>query len=275
MQLISEVYDILKNVGKLNNKELHEVFARWNNTELQSFLVDITADIFLKQDAETGKDLVDVILDKARQKGTGMWTSQSAMELNVPTPVIDAAVSMRYLSSMKEERLAAAEKLKITFKKNTAVEKAPLIELCKGALYFGQALSYGQGLHLLAVASTTYDYKINIAEVVRIWKGGCIIRSAMLNDLREVYLQDATLLNIVQSSFQQKLLQHRQAIATLVQLAADHHIPVACLSAALNYFDAYCSKLLPANLIQAQRDYFGAHTYERIDKTGRFHTEWN
>ena len=276
MQLISEVYDILKNIGGLNNKELHDLFSLWNNSELQSFLVQITADIFLQQDAETGKDLVDIILDKARQKGTGMWTSQSAMELNVPTPVIDSAVTMRYLSSMKEERVSTAENMQINFSEDKPVDKTSLIELCKGALIFGQALSYGQGLHLLAIASANYDYKINIAEVIRIWKGGCIIRSAMLNDLRKAYLDDVTLVNIIQSPiFKQRFLQHRDAVASIVQLAAQHHIPVACLSATLNYFDAYCSRQLPANLIQAQRDYFGAHTYERIDKTGHFHTEWN
>lgn len=276
MQLISEIYWILKNAGGFSNSELHNVFNEWNKKELQSFLLEISADIFLKKDDETGSDLVDVILDKARQKGTGMWTSQSAMELNVPTPVIDAAVTMRYISSMKEERVTASEKINTKEDNESVVDKNELTALCRDALFFAQALSYGQGIHLLSVASATYDYKINIAEVIRIWKGGCIIRSAMLNDLRKAYIQDPALPNIIQSPlFSKSLLENRNAIAKLVHIASNNYIPVACLSAALNYFDAYCSKHLPANLIQAQRDYFGAHTYERIDKAGRFHTDWN
>jgi 6-phosphogluconate dehydrogenase len=275
MQLISEVYGLLKVVGKLTNEELHRIFKDWNNSELQSFLIEITADVFLKQDEETKQSLVDVILDKAKQKGTGMWTSQSAMDLNVPIPTIDAAVSMRYLSSMKEERTMTGKKYMI--KKNEAfIDKDKLIGLCKNALHFSFLLSYAQGLQLLSVASTTYKYGINIAEVVRVWKGGCIIRSVLLNDLRKAYSEDPSLTNIIHSPvFQTLFAAQRNDLAELIKLAMGSGLPTAALSASLNYFDAYCAANLPANLIQAQRDYFGAHTYERIDKPGSFHTNWN
>ena len=275
MQLISEVYGILKNFGGLTNTELQQLFANWNKTELQSFLIEITATVLAKKDEETDQPLVDMILDKARQKGTGMWTSQSAMDLNVPLPVIDAAVSMRYLSAMKEDRVKAASKY--VFQKNdTTIDKQQLISLCKNALHFGFLLSYAQGLQLLSVASSTYKYEINMAEVIRIWKGGCIIRSVLLNDLQKAYQQDIALTNIIQSPvFQPTLQSLRNDTASLVSMATAAAIPVAALSASLQYFDAYCAAQLPANLIQGQRDYFGAHTYERIDKPGSFHTDWN
>ncbi len=275
MQLISEVYAILKTTGGMDNTSLQQLFADWNKTELQSFLIEITAAVLARKDEESGKPLVDMILDKAKQKGTGMWTSQSAMDLNVPLPVIDAAVSMRYLSAMKEERVSAAGKF--PFLKNIREkDQHELIARCKNALHFGFLLSYAQGLQLLSVASSTYNYGINIAEIIRIWKGGCIIRSVLLNDLRKAYLQDNALTNIIQSQVFQPLLGSlKKDTASLVSLAANASIPVAALSASLQYFDAYCSAELPANLIQAQRDYFGAHTYERIDKPGSFHTDWN
>ena len=275
MQLISEVYGILKTMGGLTNYELQQVFTDWNKTELQSFLIEITATVLHKKDDETGQPLVDMILDKARQKGTGMWTSQNAMDLNVPLTIIDAAVSMRYLSAMKDDRVIAAAKYSLQ-KNETAIDKSQLLLLCKNALHFGFLLSYAQGLQLLSVASGTYKYGINIAEVIRVWKGGCIIRSVLLNDLQKAYQQDTALTNIIQSPvFQPALKALRNDAATLVRTATAAAIPVAALSASLQYFDAFISAQLPANLIQGQRDYFGAHTYERIDKPGSFHTEWN
>ncbi|MDP4261612.1 MAG: NADP-dependent phosphogluconate dehydrogenase [Bacteroidota bacterium] len=274
MQLISEVYGVLKKAGQFNNEELHDLFAKWNETELQSFLVEITAGVFLKKDDDTGKDLVDMILDKAKQKGTGMWTSQSAMDLNVPIPVIDAAVSMRYLSALKEERVKNSRLHSFNGVKNT-VGKDQLARVCKNALHFGFLLSYAQGLQLLSVASAQYNYGVSIAEVLRVWKGGCIIRSALLNDLRKAYLRDSSLANIISSPlFQPVLDECRKDAVTLLKLAMDNNLPAASLAASLHYFDAYITDRLPANLIQAQRDYFGAHTYERIDKTGVFHAEW-
>lgn len=274
MQLISEVYGLLKNIGGLSNEELQQTFAAWNETELQGFLIEITAEVFLKKDDNTGNLLVDMILDKAKQKGTGMWTSQSAMDLNIPIPVIDAAVSMRYLSAMMEERVAAAGEYAVDVKHN-AVNKEELINTCKNALHFAFILSYAQGLHLLHEASKIYAYNVNIAEVVRIWKGGCIIRSALLNDLRKAYLEDDQLSNIIHSPvFVNTLKTLRQSAADLCSTSINNKLPAAAFAASLNYFDAYCSERLPANLIQAQRDLFGAHTYERIDAAGSFHTDW-
>ncbi len=274
MQLISEVYGVLKNAGGLSNDEMQKVFAEWNRTELQGFLMEITADVFLKKDDKSGALLLDMILDKAKQKGTGMWTSQSAMDLNIPIPAIDAAVSMRYLSAMKEERIAAAEKY-ASAEKYITVNKEELVNTCKNALHFAFILSYAQGLHLLHEASKIYGYNVNMAEVVRIWKGGCIIRSALLNDLRKAYLEDSSLNNIIQSPvFVSTLKSLRQAAADFCGISMKNKLPAAVFAASLNYFDAYCSERLPANLIQAQRDFFGAHTYERIDETGSFHTDW-
>ena len=274
MQLISEVYGILKTMGGLTNTELQKVFTEWNTTQLQSFLIEITATVLHKKDDETGKLMVDIILDKAGQKGTGMWTSQNAMDLNVPLTIIDAAVSMRYLSAIKEERVKAAKKY-TSQKKESPVDKQQLIALCKNALHFGFLLSYAQGLHLLSVASTLYKYGIKIPEVIRVWKGGCIIRSVILNDLGKAYQEDAALSNIIQSPiFQPVLKELRKDSASLISIATTAALPVASLSASLQYFDAYCTAQLPANLIQAQRDFFGAHTYERIDKPGNFHAEW-
>ena len=274
MQLISEVYGLLKNVGGLSNEELQQTFADWNNTELRGFLMEITADVFLKKDDKSDSFLIDMILDKAKQKGTGMWTSQSAMDLNVPIPVIDAAVSMRYLSAMKEDRVATAAKY-LTIENTVPVNKEQLVSDCKDALQFAFILAYAQGLHLLSAASKAYSYDVNIAEVVRIWKGGCIIRSSLLNDIRKAYLEDSTLTNIIQSPvFIDSLKNLRPAVAKICSISMQYSMPVTAFAASLNYFDAYCTQRLPANLIQAQRDLFGAHTYERTDATGSFHTDW-
>jgi 6-phosphogluconate dehydrogenase len=273
MQLISEVYGILKTAG-LSNEELKDLFTEWDRSGLQSFLIEITARVLDKKESP-GNLLVDMILDKAKQKGTGMWTSQSAMDLNVPVPTIDAAVSMRYMSSMKEERVLTAESYG-NEKKHIRADKKDIITLCKNSLHFSFLLSYAQGLQLLRVASVNYKYGVDISEVLRIWKGGCIIRSALLNDLWKAYHDDPSLTNIIHSPrIRPFLASMRDDIASLTRIAIDSRIPVAALSASLNYFDAYCSAQLPANLIQAQRDYFGAHTYERVDKPGTFHTEWN
>jgi 6-phosphogluconate dehydrogenase len=274
MQLISEVYGILKNMGKFSNTEFHELFNAWNKTELQSFLIEITADVFLKKDDTTSNDLVDLVLDKAKQKGTGMWTSQSAMDLNVPIPTIDSAVSMRYVSALKEERVKNSQLYSFDAAKNS-INKERLASICKNALHFGFLLSYAQGLQLLSVASAQYSYGVNISEVIRIWKGGCIIRSVLLNDMRKAYLEDPSLSIIISSPlFQPSLSQLRNDVVALLKLAMDNNLPAAAMSASLNYFEACITERLPANLIQAQRDYFGAHTYERTDKEGIFHTEW-
>ncbi|HMC98862.1 MAG TPA: hypothetical protein VKH37_01875, partial [Ferruginibacter sp.] len=264
----------LKNVGGLSNEELQKTFAGWNKGPLQSFLMEITGEVFLKKDEKSANLLVDMILDKAKQKGTGMWTSQSAMDLNIPIPTVDAAVSMRYLSAIKEERVAAAKKYSETGSA-TNTDKSALIDTCKNALEFAWILSYAQGLELLCAASDTYKYEIDIAEVLRIWKGGCIIRSAILNELRQAYISDSTLKNIILSDvFVPRLSETRNAASALCGLAMNAGTPIAAFAASLNYFDAYKTARLPANLIQAQRDLFGAHTYERTDASGSFHTDW-
>lgn len=274
MQLISEVYGLLKSAGGLLNDDLQKIFAAWNNSELQGFLMEITADVFLRKDDKTDSFLVDMILDKAKQKGTGMWTSQSAMELNIPIPVIDAAVSMRYLSAIKEERIAMAEKYPSV--QNIVVpNKEELVNDCKEALQFAFILAYAQGLHLLHEASKTYSYNVNLSEVARIWKGGCIIRSSLLNEIRKAYIEDGSLNNIIHSPvFINVLKNARTAVTKICNTAMQNSIPVTAFAASINYFDAYCTQTLPANLIQAQRDFFGAHTYERTDSPGSFHTDW-
>jgi 6-phosphogluconate dehydrogenase len=276
MQLISEAYAILKNVVGLNNDDLHNIFTKWNNGPLQSFLIEITAKIFLqKDDRDENKKLVDVILDKAAQKGTGMWTSESAMELHIPVPTIDEAVAARDLSIFKQEREtinAFTEKITLTGITNNEA----FIQAVHDALYFGIASSYVQGMHLLQEASVKYKYEISLAEVVRIWKGGCIIRSLMLNDIRKAYLKNDLLKNLLlDKDFYTLLLQHRDSTTNILKTAMDYKIGMPSLSSALNYFDMFSTGRLASNLIQAQRDYFGAHTYERIDQGGPFHTNWS
>jgi len=276
MQLISEVYAILKNVGGYNNDELHTIFTDWNNGPLQSFLVEITAKIFLQaDDVDASKRLVDVILDRAAQKGTGMWTSESALKLNIPTAAIDEAVSARDLSSFKKER-ETIDTFKTAATTNNAIDKKQLLQYLQDALYFGMAVSYTQGLHLLQVASTNFKYEIDIAEVVRIWKGGCIIRSVMLNDIRKAYLNNDQLTNLLlDKEFYTLLSNHRSAVTEVIKIAMENKIGIPVLSSSLNYVDMFSTGRSASNLIQAQRDYFGAHTYERIDKTGNFHTNWS
>lgn len=276
MQLISEAYAALKNVAGCSNNEIQEIFEQWNKGPLQSFLIEITAKIFLqKDDVDASKMLVDVILDKAAQKGTGMWTSASAMELHIPVPTIDEAVAARDVSIFKQER-----ELIDSFAGNNlppAIEdKEAFIGHLHDALYFGIVTSYVQGLHLLQEASLAYKYEINIAEVIRIWKGGCIIRSLLLNDIRKAYLKNDLLKNLLMDKdFYDLLLQHRTATTNVLKIIMDYKTGMPALSSALHYVDMFGTARLSSNLIQAQRDFFGAHTYERLDKTGNFHTEWN
>ncbi len=275
MQLISEVYAVLKNVAGLNNDELQQVFADWDKGRLQSFLIEITAKVFLQpDDKDTSKKLVDAILDRAGQKGTGMWTSNSAMELHVPTPTINDAVTARDISVYKTERLQVE-----TYRTTAGVaaaDKQLLVQQLQDALYFGIVTSYIQGLHLLRKASETYNYQINIAEVVRIWKGGCIIRSVLLNDIRKAYVNNPSLSNLLlDKDFYQQFISNRHSLVQVLKVAMDHHIGTPCLASSLGYADMMSTGRLPSNLIQAQRDYFGAHTYERTDAPGSFHTNWN
>lgn len=275
MQLISEAYDIMKRGLGLSNDELSDVFKKWNEDDLQSFLIEITSEIFLRKDDETGKEIVDVISDKAGSKGTGKWTSQDAMELPVSVPTIDTAVAMRTLSGYKDERIAAADLYQPKTKHLKGKEHADIKKIAD-ALYFGTIIAYAQGLAMLHKASSELNMDIPLADVVKIWRGGCIIRSSLLEVFYKAFKKDKTLSNILLNKNIAKLLKKTEKNArNTVKLAMQNKIPVTALSSAIGYFDAYCSSNMPTNLIQAQRDFFGAHTYERIDKPGIFHTEWN
>ncbi|MBT8186573.1 MAG: NADP-dependent phosphogluconate dehydrogenase [Croceitalea sp.] len=273
MQLTSEIYDLLKKAGGLSNKELYQSFDSWNKGRLHSFLVEITAEIFAQKDDLTDGDLIDMILDKAKQKGTGKWTSQNAMDLGIPVPTIDIAVSMREISALKEERMKADALYERP--KPEEVMKRALIEKCEQALYFAFIMTYAQGMHQLADASKEYGYELDLGEIAKIWRAGCIIRAALLADITKAFKADAELPNLLLApSFVSKVKETVNAARELVSYGATNGIPMPGLSNALTYFDAYTSSRLPLNLIQAQRDYFGSHTYERLDREGTFHTEW-
>jgi len=275
MQLISETYDLMHRGLGLDNDELHKIYKNWNDGELQSFLVEITRDIFLKKDDKTNNRLVDMILDKAGSKGTGKWTSQDAMDLGLPIPVIDMAVSMRELSAYKEERVKASTMYK-TSTVDIPVPQEVFIQQVHDALYFATIISHAQGLAMLHKASSELDMQIPLPEVVRVWRGGCIIRSSLLEVFYQSFTKNPGLPNILLDTDICSLLSaKRQNMRNVIIHAIHMGYPVAGLMAALSYFDAYRSERMPTNLIQAQRDYFGAHTYQRIDEPGVFHTEWN
>ena len=275
MQLISEAYDLLRRGLGLNNDELHEVFKQWNEGELQSFLIEITADIFKQADDKTSNRLVDMILDKAGSKGTGKWTSQDAMNLPSPIPVIDMAVSMRNISSFKEERMVAAELYKPSVKPIGGSKEA-VIKQVHDALYFSTIICYAQGLAMLHSASTELDMQIPLADVVKIWRGGCIIRSVLLETFYASYKKNNQLPNILADKAVAKLIRKKEKnLRAVLKLSLQSRIPTGAMMSALSYFEAYTTAVMPVNLIQAQRDYFGAHTYQRTDMEGTFHTAWN
>ena len=275
MQLIAEIYDILHRGLGLSARELHAVFAEWNAGELKSYLIEITADIFEKMDDETGHPLVDLILDEAQQKGTGKWTSQNALDVGAPIPTINAAVESRILSSLKAQRVTASRVIHGPKPKYTD-DRALLINAARQALYASKITSYAQGLGLLKIASEEYQYNLNLGGIAKIWRAGCIIRAGLLGDIMSAYVRDPALTNLLLDETFRVAVESRQgAWRFVVQTAVSIGIPALALSASLAYFDAYRSERLPANLTQAQRDYFGAHTYRRVDREGVFHTEWN
>ncbi len=344
MQILAETYDFMLRVLKMDYRQMSETFARWNDSELNSFLVEITAEVLKKTDVETGQPLVEMVLDKAAQKGTGKWTSQAAMDFGVPIPTIDSAVSMRQISAQKEIRLLIAEKfgsrppseehqkksngervrsepqhdLKAEFakhdvetavseqqkakigereieqaektvestadtsnnqdlKKNAAADFEKFVEQLKNTLLASFITTYAQGMSLLQTVSTEKEYGLNLAEIARIWRGGCIIRSALLEEMRRAFAANPDLPNLMlDDKFAEILSENREDWRTINAKFTDSRIPSLCLSSALAYFDAFRSERLPANLIQAQRDFFGAHTYQRVDKEGIFHTpDWD
>lgn len=278
MQLISEAYDILKRGGGFSNEDLHAVFSRWNEGSLQSFLIETTAEIFRTLDVEKPGEknyLVDAILDKAGSKGTGKWTSQDALNLGVPIPTIDAAVAARSLSAYKQERVQAGELYKPAVEK-LDLSPEELSAALEDALGFCFVMAYAQGLSLLVSASQEYNMQIPLANVVRIWKGGCIIRSLLLYDFDKIFRGNPALSNVLLDKTMAGFLQEKEvSVRRIIALAVQAGIPVAAMSSALSYFDAFSTNRLPVNLIQAQRDFFGAHTYQRVDREGVFHTEWN
>jgi 6-phosphogluconate dehydrogenase len=275
MQLISEVYDILKRSAGLHNDELHTVFRKWNEGEMRSFLLEITAEIFLKEDGLTKNRLVDMILDKAGSKGTGKWTSQDAMDLPVAVPTIDMAVALRDLSAFKDERAIASSIYKPNIK-SLGLKKEKLIEQLKDALQCATVICYAQGLAMLHKASSALQMDIPLSDVIKIWRGGCIIRSSLLDMLLPAFKKDKQLSNILLNKKVAAIVKKKlPAFRKIIQQAVSARIPVAGFMSALGYFEAYCSEKMPVNLIQAQRDYFGAHTYQRIDREGIFHTDWD
>jgi 6-phosphogluconate dehydrogenase len=277
MQLIAEAYDIMRNGLGLSNEELHEVFKEWNTTdELNSFLIEITTDIFKYKDPGTGKHLVDLILDSAGQKGTGRWTVMTSLELGVPIPTMYAAVNARVMSSYKDERVAASKELPGPKTKFKGDAKA-FVNKVRDALYCSKMCSYAQGMALIAKASAEYNYGVSLPESARIWKGGCIIRAGFLDKIKKAFVDNPTLPNLLLApEFKQSILDRQKAWREVLLLANELGIAVPAFSGSLDYFDSYRRASLPQNLTQAQRDYFGAHTYERIDKPrGEFiHTEW-
>jgi 6-phosphogluconate dehydrogenase len=274
MQLLAEAYDLMKRSLSMNDDEMGETYALWNKGELNGYLVEITGHIFSRQDEKTGKRLLDEILDVAEQKGTGMWTSQSAMELQVPIPTIDLAVVMRDLSVFEGQRKKASVILRRPLRSLRGDRDAFLTSL-RGALYAAMILTYAQGLAVLTAASDKLEYHLNLEAVARIWRGGCIIRAALLEDICAAFRARPDLPNLLlDPRLSRKVMEHQEDLRRVVCQAAESGVPVPGLMVSLGYLDAYRSAWLPANLIQAQRDYFGAHTYERIDSKGTFHTEW-
>src|SRR5215213_1597504 len=277
MQMISEVYDLLHRGGGYTNEQLHVLFKKWDQGQLQSYLIEITAEVFKTGDSETpGNEdfLVDVILDQAGSKGTGKWTSQEAMDLPVAIPTIDMAVAMRDLSVYKEQRVKAAQLYNSAIPATTISEH--FLPDLENALAFCFAIAYAQGLSMLAKASDEHKMDIPLPDVIKVWKGGCIIRSALLGNFTAAFKKDPKLINLLLDSEIATLLKNREnSIRRVIGFAIERKIPVNGLMSALGYYDAFLSERLPTNLIQAQRDFFGAHTYRRMDKEGVFHTEWH
>jgi 6-phosphogluconate dehydrogenase len=275
MQLICEAYGILKDVAGLEAKELAGIFEEWNTGDLDSYLIQITSLIFRKIDPDTGKPLVDVILDKAGQKGTGLWTLQSALSQSVVISTINAAVEARVISSRKQERVESSKILPQPKVPKFTGNRDDLIVAVHDALYASKIVSYAQGMELLGAASAGSHWDLNFGDIATIWRGGCIIRAKFLNRIKEAYQRNPTLHNLLLDQYFTGIIERTQDNwRVAVAAAVKHGVAAPAFSASLAYFDSYRSARLPSNLLQAQRDFFGAHTYERIDKPGVFHTEW-
>lgn len=276
MQLIAESYDLMKNILDLSVEEMADIFKGWNQGELDSYLIEITADILTRKDDEgTGKPVVDVILDAAGNKGTGKWTSQSALDLGVPLPLITESVFARYISAYKEERVQASKILSRTNDFEFTGDKKELVEKIREALYFSKIMSYAQGFAQLRVASKEFDWDLPFGEIAKIWRAGCIIRARFLQKITDAYDKNPEIENLLLDDYFVEITKkYQQSVRDVVALAVQAGVPVPTFSSAIAYFDSYRAERLPANIIQAQRDYFGAHTYERVDKEGIFHYSW-
>ena len=276
MQLIAESYDLMQKILGLSVSEMAEIFSEWNKGELDSYLIEITADILTrKDDLGTGKPIVDVILDAAGNKGTGKWTSQSALDLGVPLPLITESVFARYISAYKEERVNASQVLPKPEGFEFTGDKQEFVEKIREALYFSKIMSYAQGFAQLRTASKEYDWQLPFGEIAKIWRAGCIIRAQFLQKITDAYEKDTDIENLLLDDYFKEITKrYQQSVRDVVALAVQAGVPVPTFSSAIAYFDSYRSDRLPANLIQAQRDYFGAHTYERTDKEGIYHYSW-
>ncbi|MFF2484662.1 NADP-dependent phosphogluconate dehydrogenase [Paenibacillus sp. NPDC058071] len=275
MQLIGEAYHLLKDVLNVAASELHDIFTEWNNGELDSYLIEITADIFSKNDPATGKPMVDVILDSAGQKGTGKWTSQNALDLGVPLSIITESVFARFISAMKEERIAASKVLSGPSAKGFDGDRVAFIESVRKALYASKIASYAQGFAQMRAASDAYNWNLNYGNIAMIFRGGCIIRARFLQNIKDAYDRNPELKNLLLDDYFKGVVENYQdAWREVVATAVKHGIPVPAFASALAYYDSYRTERLPANLLQAQRDYFGAHTFERLDQEGSFHFQW-
>ncbi|AYW51037.1 MAG: NADP-dependent phosphogluconate dehydrogenase [Tetragenococcus halophilus] len=276
MQLIAESYDLMKNVLGLSVDEMADIFSEWNQGELDSYLIEITADILTRKD-DQGSDqpIVDMILDSAGNKGTGKWTSQSSLDLGVPLPLITESVFARYISAFKQERVQASEILQKTPEYSFTGDKKELLEKIRQALYFSKIMSYAQGFAQLRAASDEYDWNLPFGEIAKIWRAGCIIRAQFLQKITDAYDKDPDIDNLLLDDYFKEIAEkYQQAVRDVIGVAVQAGVPVPTFSSAIAYFDSYRAKRLPANLIQAQRDFFGAHTYERVDKEGIFHYSW-
>ena len=275
MQLIAETYSLMQGALGMTPPQMAELFTAWNQRDLDSYLIQITADVLAFTDEDTGKPLVDFILDKAGQKGTGRWMCQDALELGTPIPTIDAAVWARSISSFKDARVHASTILKGPAGAGPSVDAASFKEDLEAALWAAKVSSYAQGLALLQASSAERDYSLNLSEIARIWTGGCIIRAKLLAEIESAYASDPNLPNLMLSDdIAPRMNERTGSLRKVIKVARDLGLPVPAMSAALDYFDSYRAARLSANLIQGQRDYFGAHTYQRTDKPGTFHTKW-
>ncbi|MGB3160800.1 NADP-dependent phosphogluconate dehydrogenase [Carnobacterium sp.] len=275
MQLIAESYDLLRKVAGLSVDEVAEVFAEWNKGELDSFLIELTADALTKKDPETGKPMVDIILDRAGNKGTGKWTSQSALDLGVPLPLITESVFARYISALKDERVEASKILPEPTAYSFDGDKAILVENIRKALYFSKIMSYAQGFAQMRTASEEYDWNLQYGEIAKVFRAGCIIRARFLQKITDAYDKNPELKNLMLDDYFLDITKNYQdAVRDVIGIAVKSGVPIPTFSSAIAYYDSYRSARLPANIIQAQRDYFGAHTYERTDKPGTFHFDW-